>query len=231
MCLASSMSSKPITANSRPIATPAWVRARMRPIATTSLKQRAAAAESRRLSSCGTGAPPPEQLVLVSINNDASSGIPASSRARRYPDNRSSRTSSDVAPPTTAMRLCPCAIRCAVAFRAPSLFSGATSDALRPGSLRMTWTTGRPAMSPWTSRADVSIAGASTRSEASCPTIRMFGPGSGGIHSRCGMPFEKLSRSRTLLCRASTTRRHSGAMLTPKRRQSGSAMLAFKKLL
>ena len=44
VCLASSMSSKPITAKSPPTETPASVRARMSPIATTSLKQRAAVA-------------------------------------------------------------------------------------------------------------------------------------------------------------------------------------------
>ena len=69
------------------------------------------------------------------------------------------------------------------------------------------------------------------RREASCHKTRMPGPGSGGTHPRCGMPFEKPSRSRTSLCRASTTRRHSGTMWTPKRRQSGLAMRAFKKSL
>jgi len=69
------------------------------------------------------------------------------------------------------------------------------------------------------------------RREASCPKTRMPGPGFGGTHPRCGMPFEKPSRSRTSLCRASTTRRHSGTMWTPKRLQSGLAMRAFKKSL
>ena len=44
----------------RPTATPASVSARTRPIATTSLKQRAAVAGSWRLSNCGAAAPPPD---------------------------------------------------------------------------------------------------------------------------------------------------------------------------
>ena len=57
------------------------------------------------------------------------------------------------------MRLCPTAIRWAVALRAPSLFSGATKDALRPGRRRITWTTGNPARRGFSSLADVAHRG------------------------------------------------------------------------